>query len=88
MYNHAEIQRPVHGQLTRRLPSVCKAYNIRFTKLEMGILVGPTYNIGDGGSLAFDGNDYVSTPLISGTSFTWSVWFKTNTIWLQFGSKC
>ena len=43
-----------------------------------GTLVGPTYNIGDGGSLAFDGNDYVSTPLISGTSFTWSVWFKTN----------
>lgn len=42
---------------------------------------GPTFSTTNGGSIVFDGtNDIVTTTLTSGTSFTWSVWFRTNVI--------
>ena len=42
---------------------------------------GPTFNSENGGSIVFDGtNDYVSTALTSTNSFTWNVWYKTNTV--------
>lgn len=45
---------------------------------------GPTFNSANGGSIVFDGvDDYVSTNLTCGTSFTWNVWFKTDVL---FGS--
>ena len=42
---------------------------------------GPTFDSGNGGSIVFDGtNDYISTQLTCGTTFTWSVWFKTDVV--------
>ena len=47
-----------------------------------GTLVnGPTFDSGNGGSIVFDGtNDYISTQLTCGTTFTWSVWFNTDVV--------
>ena len=47
-----------------------------------GTLVnGVAYNSANRGSLIFDGSDdYISTLLISGASFTWNAWYKTNVV--------
>ena len=47
-----------------------------------GTLVnGVGYNSGNGGSLTFDGvNDYVSTQLVCGVTFTWSAWFNPDVV--------
>ena len=40
---------------------------------------GPAFSGTNGGSIVFDGaDDLVITPLISGPSFTWSAWFRSN----------
>jgi hypothetical protein len=41
---------------------------------------GPTFNGGNGGSIVFDGNDYVESGQINPNYFTISCWFKANGI--------
>lgn len=42
---------------------------------------GPTYNGSNAGTIVFDGtNDIVTTSCVPTSTFTWSVWFKTNVL--------
>ena len=55
--------------------------NLATTSNNATLTNGPTFNSANGGSIVFDGtNDYVSTALTSTNSFTWNVWYKTNTV--------